>query len=51
VGCTYERCKNHCPKPHACERHKMPTERDISNSEMQRGARAPRRPGPGWKGK
>ena len=49
VGCDYECCKAHCPKPLVCERHKMPTQRDISSSEMLRAARAPRRPGPGFR--
>ena len=49
VGCDYECCKAHCPKPLGCERHKMPTQRDIISSEKPRVARAPRRPGPGFR--
>ena len=49
VGCDYECCKAHCPKPLVCERHKMPTQRDIISSEKPRVARAPRRPGPGFR--
>ena len=49
VGCDYECCKAHCPKQFVCERHKVPTERDLSSSEKPRVARAPRRPGPGFR--
>ena len=49
VGCDYECCKAHCPKPLVCERHKIPTQRDIISSEKPRVARAPRRPGPGFR--